>query len=369
MKTGLRILLITTVVGLVGGYALASDPAYRSVEPSLGGPDASLDRGPSVAMARRVVDAAGAFERYCRSAAAISADFDGPASIAGALMAGAAYDPGQLEEGAVAYAALVALQQPTFVDALSASAPDPAERGAYVERLTANPDMVLGVPGAWQAAAKASGALQEMGAGLVSRGQAVTEAAYKVQQQPWALTPVAEPGARLARVRAAGVKAEPLSESETQQLLVQLVKRRGGQEAAASATRPTPTVLQGLLLAAAAVLGQAGETRSEALSPLLRAPDGGECLRQAKLNLNQCLAASGPQYEDVYCAGKHAMAETGQCIVRAAGGVAAEGVRVPVARDFARNAAAIVSVPVARTTLAQPIADAPGEQAPSPPAN
>jgi hypothetical protein len=47
-------------------------------------------------------------------------------------------------------------------------------------------------------------------------------------------------------------------------------------------------------------------------------PRAASCLRLAKLNLYQCLAAAGPEYEDIFCLGQHAMAETGQCVADAA---------------------------------------------------
>jgi len=361
---------VAIIAGLASGYASAADPTASSPIDISRSMDGTSDQGPSVSIARRVVDAAGAFERYFRTANAVSPDFDGAASVSGALMSSAAYDTRQLQEGAVAYASLVALQEPTFVNALSSFAGDQSERAAYVERLTATPELVLELPGAAQAAAMASGALNEMGSSLVSRGRAVKHAAYTVQHQPWALEPVAEPAERLARVEAQGVQPR-LSESETHQLMASIVARRGGQEDASAAVRPTPTVLHGLALAAAAVLGQAGENRAGALSPLLGEIGAAACLTRAKQNFHQCVAASGPQYEDVYCAGEHAMAETGQCIVAAAGGTTApDGVKVPVARvTSGTDASASVSVPVALKARAIPDVDRAPDAAKAPEVN
>jgi hypothetical protein len=42
----------------------------------------------------------------------------------------------------------------------------------------------------------------------------------------------------------------------------------------------------------------------------------------AKLNLYQCMAVAGPQYEDIYCLGQHGMSDTGQCVGTAAHGAA-----------------------------------------------
>jgi hypothetical protein len=111
-------------------------------------------------------------------------------------------------------------------------------------------------------------------------------------------------------------------------------------------------VLRGVALAAAAMLGQAGEERSDSLAPLLTEAGNGACLQRAKLNLHQCLAAAGPLYEDVYCTGRHAMGDTGQCIVTAAGGGLSDGVRVPVAGASALRSSPGVSVPVAGRSAA-----------------
>ena len=51
--------------------------------------------------------------------------------------------------------------------------------------------------------------------------------------------------------------------------------------------------------------GRAGALMSE--------PRSGMCVRVAKLNLYQCLAAAGPYYEDIYCLAQHAMLEPAGC--------------------------------------------------------
>jgi len=125
-------------------------------------------------------------------------------------------------------------------------------------------------------------------------------------------------------------------------------------------------VLRGLALAAAAMLGQADEAHADRLAPLMNVTADADCLRRAKMDLHQCLAAAGPEYEDVFCAGEHALAQTGQCIAKAAGANAAGGgVLVPIARGT-RVAAASVSVPVALQP--QPYASDAGEQPPIRPA-
>jgi len=312
-------------------------------------------QGPSVTIARRVVEAAGAFERYVRTTAAISPDFDGAPSVSAAVMASAGYEPRQLEQGAVAYAALVALQEPTFANGLSRLASDPSGRAAFAEHLIANPDQVLDVPGARQAAGLASAALGRLGMDLLERGRGVKQAAYTVQRQPWSLQPIDDPASRMSQVKSVGQSPGALTEAETQQLLTRVVAHRNDAGVVPDQA-PTPTIVRGLALAAAAFLGQAGDERAESLTPLLSDPGTSNCLKMAKLNLHQCLAVAGPQYEDVYCAGEYAMAQTGQCIVNAAHVQSAAGVLVPVSGGRATMA---VSVPVALGPAAQPASAAP----------
>src|SRR5206468_3338808 len=74
-----------------------------------------------------------------------------------------------------------------------------------------------------------------------------------------------------------------------------------------------PVVARGVALAALSVLGEEGRGRG-----LMHDPRPASCMRIAKLNLYQCLASAGPQYEDIYCLGQHAMIDPGQCVADAA---------------------------------------------------
>ena len=73
-----------------------------------------------------------------------------------------------------------------------------------------------------------------------------------------------------------------------------------------------------LALAAESVLGRAHGSDRARLSPLLTETSSAWCLRMAKLNLYQCMAVAGPQYEDMFCLGQHAMMDTGTCVDQAA---------------------------------------------------
>ncbi|HKR88512.1 MAG TPA: hypothetical protein VJS38_10085, partial [Phenylobacterium sp.] len=76
---------------------------------------------------------------------------------------------------------------------------------------------------------------------------------------------------------------------------------------------PSAVVARGVALAALSVMGEAERGRA-----LMSEPRTASCLRIAKLNLYQCLASAGPQYEDIFCLGEHAMIEPARCVADAA---------------------------------------------------
>jgi hypothetical protein len=90
----------------------------------------------------------------------------------------------------------------------------------------------------------------------------------------------------------------------------------------------------------------------------------------AMLNLDQCLAAAGPHYEDVFCTGEHAVGETARCISSAAeaGGVAAEPERraPPPPRSGFEQVAAYGYGPAPAGEQQQAMPDAPPRPAPPP---
>lgn len=245
---------------------------------------------------------ASVFESYMRRARGIDASFAGPADVSRALQTGASQEPRQLEQGMIAYAAVAALQEPRFVEALRAS----PNRAELVRRLNADPAAALRLPGGEAAAARASGALAAQGEGLRDQGLKVKRAAYSVQRQNWSKKAVPDPRGRLAQVKqlsAAPYRADADGGARLDAAMAE-AGRRGGSAG--------PAATQAVAVAALNVLGDGGKAR-----PLMSEPRTAACLRIAKLMLYQCLSAAGPQYEDIFCLGQHAMADTGQCVVEA----------------------------------------------------
>lgn len=277
---------------------------------------APAESATSAGLPREVLEAAAAYRLYMRQAAGVSASFADGASIAGALKLGAAYEPKQLTRGAVAFAAVAALHEPAFVDAVRSAGADPARRSALVAELVASPHLVASLPGADAAAGRAVAALGGEGERVRAAGLRVKQAAYDVQRQAWAKGEVAARVERLAAVKT--LSAQALSASATDMAELQLASLGAGRldlPVGAPEASQRPVVARGLALAALAVLGEADAARAQ---PLLDDAACGSCLRMSKLNLFQCLAVAKPWYEDVFCLGQHVLIDTGDCIEAAA---------------------------------------------------
>jgi hypothetical protein len=131
----------------------------------------------------------------------------------------------------------------------------------------------------------------------------VKKAAYSVQHQTWSRSRLTNGPQRLADVKAAaGYRAETGDRARLAASLNEPSRRAGS----------SPVVSRAVAVAAMTLLGQDAAARS-----LMSEPTSSDCLRRAKLNFHQCLAAAGTHYEDVYCLGVHAMTDPGQCMIDA----------------------------------------------------
>jgi hypothetical protein len=262
------------------------------------------------ALGRHITDSASAYESYVRWAAGVDPAFKDATAVRGAVHAGAGFHPGQLQEGEIAYAALMALNNPDFVAGVRGEA-DPD----FASHLLSQPQSVLMTPGARRAAAAATAALRAQGAVLTAQGEAISRAAYTLQAQPWSRMPVADPSAALAISKAAAHRPRT-AETASKKLLVRSVMTAATTEA--EATSVSPLVVRGLALAALAVRGGTGDAREASVAGLLHDDLAAMCMNLARMNLDQCLAAAGPHYEHVFCLGRHAVGETGKCVAQGA---------------------------------------------------
>jgi hypothetical protein len=274
-----------------------------------------------VGLPDRLLGDAAAYEAYLlRVTATTPAGFTDGASVARALKAAAAYEPRVLVRGEIAYGAVAALQNPTFVAQVRAAGNSPENRKIMVDYILHDPGYAFRFQGADAAAGLIKEALGGAGLRLYATGKVIKQSAYDVQHQMWSREEIADRAGRLASVEAAAAQGvEPASER------VAILQRAAtGAEplplVAPSAPPPyTPLIARAMQLAAIAALGEATDAAYDQLTSLTADADTDACLHMAKLNLYQCLAVAKPHYEDIFCMGQHVMVDTGACLARGVG--------------------------------------------------
>ena len=274
-----------------------------------------------VGLSSRLLADAAAYHAYIQRVTTISPQFTSGVSVAQALRTGAAYQPAALLRGAIAYAAIAALQDPTFVAQVRAPGADADARRLMVNRIIADPAYVFAFRGSEVAAGLAKDALGGAGLRLYAAGKAVKQSAYDVQRQAWSKESIVDRPGRLAAVKALGESGLALAADEA----IALERAAAGLAPAGFSSpqpaRPpyTPLITHAVQLAAIAALGEANDDAYNRLTYLTDEVNTKLCLQTAKLALNECLAVAGPHYEDIFCLGQHVMLDTGACLARYAG--------------------------------------------------
>ncbi|OYX34951.1 MAG: hypothetical protein B7Y99_04835 [Caulobacterales bacterium 32-69-10] len=285
---------------------------------------------PPVALAPSVIEAAGAYRAYIRRAASITGAFADGAAVQRAVEEGSAYEPIQFLRGEIAYAALVALQNPQFVAAVRTYAVDPASRADLSARLIADPHYASALPSAGAAALLVSATLRADAAKIRNAGELVKQAAYDVQRQNWSKLEVSGRDQRLANAKMLSARPVAAAPEDVRLLAASVNGSDTSALSLADATTLDPAsaqftavVSRGLAIAALAALGEGGPSNEAGLQRLLDEQTNAFCLNLAKLNLYQCLSVAKPYYEDVFCLGQHILIDTAQCVAKGAGGATA----------------------------------------------
>jgi hypothetical protein len=216
----------------------------------------------------------------------------------------------------IGFGAMAALQDGRFVRGIEAAASQAGDRQALAQRIAADPGVVLQFDGAAEAAGQVQVALHARGASVFGTGGQVKQAAYAIQHRAWSTVTVPDGAARLSELKALSSSRRTPSDSDNARLIQTVA---GPAQPVGDAVRVTAVVMRALALAAEADLGAARDGDLPRLQPLLAERSTTDCLRIAKLNLYQCMAVAGPQYEDVFCLGQHELMDTGQCVTRAVG--------------------------------------------------
>ncbi|HEY5105880.1 MAG TPA: hypothetical protein VII73_03795 [Caulobacteraceae bacterium] len=289
-----------------------------------------------VALPAEVVAAASAFDTFMDHAGALTGRFGDGEGVHRGLKTGAGYEMNQFEEGMIGYGAIIAVRDQAFEEGVQRAARDFGGPRALAQSLLDDPAVVMRIEGGEDAARQVAAALQRRATRVSVAGRLVKQAAYDVQHQAWSKVTVSNPAGRLAEAKTLSRTRFVASDQDNARVMR---AERDSPPADGSAGPPfSPVVMRALALAAEAMLGEATEQDVPRLQTLYTERWGADCLNMAKLNLYQCLAVAGPQYEDLFCLGQHALIDTGQCVAKAAGAAPASGVSL-VATNAGRREA------------------------------
>ena len=274
---------------------------------------------PPVTLNEGVAQAASIYLAFMREAATIEAGFPTAESIQEAIRKGASYEPAQLSRGLIAYGSILALQSPEFVAGVRTYAFDPAIRQDMVGRIIADPAYAATLPGADAAAGLIVDAIGHDSATMMAIANAVEEDAYTIQgrsdpRRRWATVHIADRDARLQGAKALSA-VEMLPSAEEAARLFTAANSGSGLSVTPARSDPpyTPAVVRSLALAALAALGAGGEDARANTEALTVEQNSEFCFNMSKLMLFQCLAASRPSYEDIFCVGRHIARDLATC--------------------------------------------------------
>ncbi|CAL1692407.1 hypothetical protein MMB232_02573 [Brevundimonas subvibrioides] len=296
---------------------------------------------PPVTLNEGVAQAASIYVAFIRDVGTIQAGFPDAESIQNAMHKGAAYDPATLSRGMIAYGSILALQSPEFVAGVRTFAVDPATRADVVANIIRDPAYAAGLPGADVAAGLIIATLGQDIASLTTIADAVEQDAYTIQERSdprrrWATVPIPNREVRLETAKTISAGQMLPSAEELARLFAAANSGSGLSLAPATQAPPyTPAVVHSLAIAALAALGAAGDDARANTEALSIETNAQFCLDMSKLNLFQCLAASRPSYEDMFCVGRHIVRDLATCTTQAT---------VPVVTPAATTTASVTPV-------------------------
>ena len=215
-RPGMIRLIVTATASLMAVASLAcAGPAAASRADNIPPPVVDTAQLPPIVLSARVLDMASEYRAYMRRTAALTAHFQNGDAIEKSLAQAETYEPQQLVRGAVAYAAVIALQDPAFVAGVRVYAANRGVRKDFADRIIADPYYITGMPGAGTAANMIMTALHNHGQKMSELGGKIRLAAYDVQrEQPWSKSFVTDRNGRLAAAKA--LSAAPMASARNQ---------------------------------------------------------------------------------------------------------------------------------------------------------
>lgn len=236
------------------------------------------------------------------------------------------HDPKVMGKAFMAYAALVAADVPSFAAGIEAATSTPEKREAFLAKLASNPAAVRTLPGANDAIA----AVQNMAARDATRvanlGATFIETAYATQNASWAKKKLPRNGTLRVNTAAdwgAGrswpaIDARPATVSASGTMRPNLTGDEVWTHDWSTATAsPRPLPRSAIMMSRALILAakySVGDLSEADFAEYGKSKDVKRCFVSARLNLDQCVAATRTANEEMFCVGTHALNDISRCV-------------------------------------------------------
>ena len=215
----------------------------------------------------------------------------------------------QIGKGWYAFRAVVAANHPDFARGVRDEIETLGER-TVLKQLTGSGSYARSIAGAQSAAAEVIDAIAEDNQLMASLSERFLSAAREFQNKKWGMTRPLSDGKMTAELDA----DEDMADENMADQLAALGRALREVAGITPAHAYSPATMERILaLGAQRVIGVSpGESQS-----LMSDRASDKCLKWARLNLNQCLAAAHFPSEEAWCTGKHAIGDVRACWAKA----------------------------------------------------
>lgn len=290
--------LLLRALGRARHAALASVAAL-----GLSSAAVAADRGTDAAALERLASQYAAFDAALNEAA--RSDLDTPSEVRRVLKNLRYKKADGIAKGWYAYRALIAARHDDFVRGVNEEVGVNGKH-AVLRQLTGSGSYARNIPGAQSAAAAVIDAIAADNRKMADLSARFMTAAREFQNTKWgALEPLTAPGDAARDMADTG---KPVSE-----MLAELGGALNRIAGITPAQAYSPSTMERILaLGARRVIGEAHGMTLDHTAVLIDKQNS-KCLRWARLNLNQCLAAAHFPSEEAWCTGKHAIEDVRAC--------------------------------------------------------
>jgi hypothetical protein len=237
----------------------------------------------------------------------------------------ASHDNRTMAASWIAYAAMIAADEPAFAEEIERRMKKRGGTEAFIAELEANPALVRNMPGAEEAVAAIMAFATNDAAKLRKVGDSFISEAYSMQKVAWAKAPINRGGTKrvedalkfAATRRWADYdrKVKPNRHGAVRPDLFSLASWSPDwsqeNEAVNPSARPGTIVTKALILGARYATNTAEQQHLASFGTSTKSE---RCFTNAKMNLDQCIAATRTPYEEAFCLGQHALNDVSSCV-------------------------------------------------------